>query len=840
MVDSRYGWLVGDGGLILRTSDGGVSWHALRQLPPLGLLDGVDWRAVATQGNQVWIVGAPGSIVLHSADAGRTWHAQATGQTIPLYAVDFRTPTDGVAAGALGTILVTTDGGQTWTVAQQEASRCGLLVFSAGQEDIVWETIARYGAADGWVTVLDTAFRRDIELADSVAHSDEERLRGAVLAAGGSESHRAWQFPMRQFGIDPPPAEIYNAWQQLHTADPRQRLVEYLVRQIRMWRPTVVAGPVGNVQGSQAMLVGILQEALDRAAAIEENDPLDKIAHLPPWKVTRLVLTDDKKTDSPQRFHTSRLSSRLGESVGAVAAKARLIVEDEYRTSPDQIGLRVLLDHAPTGSAKQDLFSGLSRTSDVAMKKQLPSLDANVQQLSSVSTRVRNIERILAHQLNGDEPINVGQLNQLGRGLPQEAALSILLQMESVLRQRGQLDVSQAILERIYREHPGSPHAEWASVRLIQSLASGEQGWALRHQTDALTANQLQDAATSSTTGQDVSDRDVINTGRSLETGQRKIRLVSNVEADEPLLSLRRQQALSWGEELLKRRRDLMADPTIGFPISAAKRLEGKGDQATGFYRLLVSRGLDNPWSLPARKELWLHQPRGKNPPENSHTSKRSFAPPVLDGELDDDTWQAAKPITLRSPFGDDSNWLSTVLVAHDAEYLYLAASCPRTPIDRYPMQVDPRRRTDEPGVWDRVRVCIDIDRDYSSYFELTVDCRGWVFDNLQDKRCLGPNVVRRGLAKRNRVGIRSGHTLGRTGTTRTTRGPVAQHLANRTALRGSVVDIERQCASSRIGIQGCELHRSRPLTAGVKPLFRVGRPRRGKSTPDLGSRPPR
>ena len=740
MVDRRYGWLVGDGGLILRTSDGGLSWHPLPQLPPVGLMDGLDWYSVATQGNQVWIVGAPGSLVLHSADAGRTWRTLPTGQTLPLYAVDFPTANVGIAAGALGTILTTVDGGETWEVTQQEATRCGLLVFSAGQEDVVWETISRYGAADGWVTVLDTAFRRDVELQDPLTPSHPERLHSALLTAGGSESHRAWQFPLRQAGIDPPPAEIYAAWQQLHPGDPRQRLIDYVVRQIRTWQPTVIAGPVGNVHGPQAMLMGILQEAMDRAAELEEHDAQRDLAHLPPWKVTRLVLTDREAFEAPQQFHTSRLSSRLGESVGAVAAKARLKVEKEYRTSPDQIAIRVLVDHAPTGSAKQDLFSGLSKASNVAMKKQLPSLDANVQQLSNVSTRIRNIERILAHQLDGDTPLNIGQLNQLGGGLPTAAGISVLLQMESVLRQRGELELAQGVLERICTDYPQTPHAEWASVRLIQTLASGEQGWAIRDKIVVPGSSHLEKVQKVQQAGvqqagvpSDPIGQDIVNAGRSLENGDGKIRLISNVEAEQPKLSLRRQQALEWGDKLLMRRRDLMAEPEIGFPLSAAKRLEGQGEEAAGFYRLLVSRGLDSPWSLPARKELWLHQPRGQKPPQNSLISKMSHQPPVLDGELNDDMWKDAKPIPLRSPYGDDTEWSSTLILAHDADYLYLAARCQNTSADRYPTLNQPRQRTHDLESWDRVRVCVDIDRDYSSFFVLAVDCRGWVVDRLQD-----------------------------------------------------------------------------------------------------------
>lgn len=734
MVDEKYGWLVGDGGLILRTDNGGLSWTPLPQQHKLGLADGFDWQSVATQGNQVWIAGSPGSVILHSTDAGRTWHRRVTGQTLPLYAIRFRSNSDGVAVGALGTILTTRDGGQTWRTARREAPRCALLVFSAEPSDVAWETIARYGAADGWLTVLDTTFRRDVELRDTSSPSIEPRLRAAVLRAGGSDAHRAWQFPLRQPGVEPPPAQVYDAWAQLHGGDPRQRLLDYLVRQIRTWKPTVIVGPVGDAIGPQAMLSGLLADAMDRAADAEQHLAQQQTAALPPWQVTRLVLSDpDEGHDAPQRFHTSRLSSRQGETVGAVAATARMYVESSYRSSPDHVGIRILKDHAPTGSDKQDLFSGLSRTSAETMRKQEPSLGKSVQDLSEVATRVRNIERILAHQLRAEEAINVGVLESLGRGLPPQAALAVLLQMEAVLREKGETLLAQDVLQRIQQEHPGTPYAEWAAIRLVQELASSEQAWALREVLATVPANGhvVQAAAT------DVDDNSSVAVGLSLESGERKIRLASGVSSSRPSISLRRQAAIDHGEKLLQTRLDLMAEPSIGFPVAAARRQEGSTERAAGFYRLLQSQGIDSAWTLPAKKELWLHQPRGTNPPENSHPAKLADERPLLDGRFDEPMWKEAKTIRLESVYHDDEAWPCTLRLAHDAEYLYLAATCGKTSADRYPVAT-PRSRLDDLADetplrhWDRVEIAIDIDRDYTSFYTLAIDCRGAVSDRLQ------------------------------------------------------------------------------------------------------------
>ncbi len=58
---SSVGWLVGDGGLVLTTTDSGITWN-----PPLGKIPDIaaanlDFRALAAIGDRVWIAGATGT-----------------------------------------------------------------------------------------------------------------------------------------------------------------------------------------------------------------------------------------------------------------------------------------------------------------------------------------------------------------------------------------------------------------------------------------------------------------------------------------------------------------------------------------------------------------------------------------------------------------------------------------------------------------------------------------------------------------------------------------------------------------------------------------------------------
>lgn len=102
---------VGDRGHVLLSDDEGRTWRQII-VPTRAMLTGVDF-ANATHG---WAVGHDG-VILATTDAGLTWTRQESGQDLETVFLDVRflDATRGFAVGAYGKCLITTNGGQSWT-----------------------------------------------------------------------------------------------------------------------------------------------------------------------------------------------------------------------------------------------------------------------------------------------------------------------------------------------------------------------------------------------------------------------------------------------------------------------------------------------------------------------------------------------------------------------------------------------------------------------------------------------------------------------------------------------------------------------------------------------------
>ena len=121
LPDGVTGYRVGSCGLILKTTDGGMTWRQL-QSGSLATL-----TSVSFVGAQGCVVGAYGTALVTS-DAGVTWSSVASGTESHLvgvalgsdgltgWAVGFR---DDPSLGERSIILKTIDGGASWSVAGQ-------------------------------------------------------------------------------------------------------------------------------------------------------------------------------------------------------------------------------------------------------------------------------------------------------------------------------------------------------------------------------------------------------------------------------------------------------------------------------------------------------------------------------------------------------------------------------------------------------------------------------------------------------------------------------------------------------------------------------------------------
>jgi len=117
-IDSNTGWVVGNGGIILKTTNGGINWFTQSG----GTTDNL-YSVHFENSNVGWIVGEDVRI-LKSTNGGSSWAAQFANPPVPadLYSVHFRDLNNGWAIGnymysATGYdsyLINTTNGGTTW------------------------------------------------------------------------------------------------------------------------------------------------------------------------------------------------------------------------------------------------------------------------------------------------------------------------------------------------------------------------------------------------------------------------------------------------------------------------------------------------------------------------------------------------------------------------------------------------------------------------------------------------------------------------------------------------------------------------------------------------------
>jgi photosystem II stability/assembly factor-like uncharacterized protein len=109
-TDADHAVVVGYGGKILLTTDGGFSWSKAATD-----VDGALYRVRFVDANTGWVAGQDG-IILHTTDGGKTWQRQHTGTTVYLFSMYFLDRNTGWAVGDKSIYVETHDGGTTWSV----------------------------------------------------------------------------------------------------------------------------------------------------------------------------------------------------------------------------------------------------------------------------------------------------------------------------------------------------------------------------------------------------------------------------------------------------------------------------------------------------------------------------------------------------------------------------------------------------------------------------------------------------------------------------------------------------------------------------------------------------
>jgi len=142
-LNENTAWAVGLGGMILRTENGGDNWYIAKYL--LSEYKNVHRAVSFIDSQKGWVVGGNyyiGGWILHTIDGGKSWIEQTPGVIPILFDVTFVDENNGWAVTGGGTafdvgIYHTTNGGNLW-ISQTESRLRGLMAIHFINEDEGW------------------------------------------------------------------------------------------------------------------------------------------------------------------------------------------------------------------------------------------------------------------------------------------------------------------------------------------------------------------------------------------------------------------------------------------------------------------------------------------------------------------------------------------------------------------------------------------------------------------------------------------------------------------------------------------------------------------------------
>lgn len=135
-IDAQNGWLVGVGGIILHTTDGGKIWN-LQPSPTKEMLSSVSFANTKTG----YAIGSNG-VILFTQDGGNTWSQQSGDGQTSLSKIVAINESQALIIGEQGILLFTSDAGKNWRI-QSIDTKADILSASV-KEKTIW-----LGTVDG-------------------------------------------------------------------------------------------------------------------------------------------------------------------------------------------------------------------------------------------------------------------------------------------------------------------------------------------------------------------------------------------------------------------------------------------------------------------------------------------------------------------------------------------------------------------------------------------------------------------------------------------------------------------------------------------------------------------
>ena len=806
VLPNKSGWLAGDGGLVLRTSNGGLAWESPPGELPDELRDAMDFRAVEVRDDNVWLAGSPGSVVWHSPDRGQHWVKQLTGQSAPIAAMRFSNPQQGIVVGTFGMILRTENGGQSWQAVRGDGRRTALLALHARAGRTSAPLLAKVSGELGFRSAVWIAQRDDVgPLAGGT--DGALRLSSAVQNCGGNAAEVHWQLPLTVPGVEYSSRQLVEEWQKQTEGRLPQTLLGGLVRQIRTWRPNVIVidQPSPDDAASQLLYDAAVQavtQASDATRYVEHAE----VSGLSPWTVDRIFMrlapggTGDAHVDLDEFLPHLKVSTRMAASSSTALLQARRVPLSEAVDSSLIAYRRLKLDgknadgmsngggRTSPQQLSRDFFAGLSlQPGSAACRASSPFDEADLERLQKLVRRQRDFSAYTQKSLDDPRIAGqmVGQIKSIVEGMDPAQGTALLRDLADEYRKRSQYELVEATYVELIRRYPKEPGALDAMRWLIQFWCSSETAWQRSRQMTSNTtvsqskldqrAQYVQQAAGETVLGDNglrpavvpaeatgLQNRSNFGTpvrlNATLDLGDdepskgkkekkaTRLKISSEVEWRTGAISEWHTRASELAKQLESVSPNYFRSQEIQFPLAAMRRTKGSARAADAIMRGFMSSTVNRETREVAEREIWASFETPETPDAVTICRSTSVRP-NLDGLLSDACWEEAteislsdKPILKRAPDEAEALTNGMTMFAYDSEFLYVACSCPRpSGAARVNAQLRGREHDADLSRQDRITIRLDVDRDYSTWYEFQVDPRGWTTESCWEDRRWNP-----------------------------------------------------------------------------------------------------
>ncbi len=703
---SGFGAAVGDGGLVMTTEDGGVTWRSQSGDATLGKSRGFDFSALAVRGERIWIAGSPGTRVFLSEDGGKSWATHATGATATIRSFFFLDDRQGWAVGDWGTILATSDGGRTWTVQRYGAKRVAALAVFAEANDVPWEALAKIAAQDGYICEIRVFHSEKITTPTDDAAAADDRLREAAFAVGANDGVFERRFPIRAKVLQLTEADYKSVWDSLYAGQGERELESRLVEEIRRLRPEIILAPPADGRGQTPLnrvlgrvTLKAVGEAADAASFPEQIAEMG----LTPWQTQRIFSADESGGRGGVDVFSSQTIPRWNATLADAANMARAFVGEKREEAAATVAFRTTFDLATDRAARKRFFAEAPAGSNDYPRRAAQGFGAGRGGGDFEGARRRNALAILERlgKTDGSVGEKLAKIESLSKDLTADDAVRSLARYATAATVEGRWSDAADYRRSLVKRFPRHPLALETYTWLMRYYVSSEI--ALKERTASETA-----------------EREAPVGATPMKKEEERLRRAVDLET-----------------EIEKNAPELILDSAARLPLASAYRRLGEKSLAEKVYAALARSGGCDAVRTCAMGERHLAGEEGDSL-KPTLLCLRAKEKPNLDGKLDDEIWSRTTPVPLIDSESAGES-ISCAALAYDDDYLYIAISCRRVADVEYERTVGARTRDADLSAHDRMDVSLDVDRDYATFFNLTVDHRGWTADRLNEDATWNP-----------------------------------------------------------------------------------------------------